>query len=99
MSLPHGLYLAAMLCVLSFAVATAWKVGTGVVPENRLWTRAWLIFVSMVFVVGPSPWLAPIGAIYVIVRYGKVWRGARGAGQRTASDIGDVDLRPRRGLR
>jgi len=43
--------------------------------------------------------MAPIGAIYVIVRYGKVWRGARGAGQRTASDIGDVDLRPRRGLR
>ena len=56
-----------------FAVATAWKSADNVISENRVWTRAWRIFVTFL-AAGPSGWLVPFGAIYVIVRYRGAWR-------------------------
>lgn len=73
MSLPHVTYLAAVVAVVALAIATAWRFGASVVPKNRAWTRAWLILLSML-AAGPSGWLVPFGAVYVIARYGKVWR-------------------------
>lgn len=75
MSLPHIAYLAAAVAVVVLAIATAWKFGASVVPKNRTWTRAWLILLSTL-AAGPGGWLVPFGAIYVLVRYGKVWHPA-----------------------
>jgi hypothetical protein len=63
------------LLVWIFAVATAWKSADNVIAENRVWTRAWRIFITFL-AAGPSGWLVPIGAVYVIARYGKVWRAS-----------------------
>lgn len=73
MSWPHIAYLVGASLVVVFAVATAWRFGSIVVPQNRIWTRAWLIVVAG-FAVGPHGWLVPFGAVYVIARYGRVWR-------------------------
>jgi hypothetical protein len=73
-SWPHAVYLTVAVIVWLFAVATAWKSADNVISENRVWTRAWRIFVTFL-AAGPSGWLVPFGAIYVIARYAKVWFG------------------------
>lgn len=75
---PHLAYLIIAVLVWLFAVATAWKSADYVVRENRVWTRAWRITITA-FAAGPLGWLVPFGAVYVIFRYGKVWRQHRPA--------------------
>ncbi len=78
MSGPHVAYLVGATLVWCFAVATAWRSADHVIEQNRPWTRAWRVFVTAL-AFGPSGWLIPFGAMYIIARYGKVWTPNHGA--------------------
>ncbi len=78
-SSPHLAYIVAALALVCFAVATAWRFGGQVVVANRVWTRAWLLLVCAL-TAGPSGWLVPFGAIYIVIRYRKVWRAPIASG-------------------
>jgi len=70
--MPQNAYFIVVAAFACFAVATAWRYGGQVGVPNRVWTRAWLI-VLCAPAAGPSGWLVPFDAIYVLLRYRKVW--------------------------
>ena len=67
------------------AIIVAWHSADRVVEENRVWTRAWRILVACIATVGINGVMLPLGAIYVLVRYGRSARTSRNARQTPAS--------------
>ena len=67
--LPESVYNVVAGVTFLVAILVAYRSADRVIPENRAWTRAWRIFVVVVFGVSVNGLWFPVGAVYVLSRY------------------------------
>ena len=67
------------------AIVVAWHSADRVVTQNRIWTRAWRILVACIAPVGINGVMLPIGAIYILFRFGRTNRVGRNTSESTTT--------------
>jgi hypothetical protein len=67
------------------ALVVAWRSADRVIAQNRGWTRAWRILVACIAPIGISGLMLPLGAIFILVRYGRDAQFGRNTGESAPS--------------